>query len=93
MRVHSLPKVYRLSDLGRQMLWLQYQAYGYSLSDLCLWRLALELGPIARWSSELTLGRIEDIDPAAGREIAHVFHSILNLPVYTVPRQRFEVVE
>ena len=93
MKAHHLPMVYRLSDLGRQMLWSKYQCYGYKLSDLCLWRLALKFGPIARWSSELTLGQIEDTDPAAGREIAHVFHNILNLPVYTVPRQRFEVVE
>lgn len=93
MQAHCLPKVYRLSDLGRQMLWSKYRPYGYMLSDISLWRLGLKLGPIARWSPELTLGQIENVDPAAGREIARVFHDILNLPVYTVPRQRFEDVE
>ena len=90
MRVHFLPKVYRLSDLGRQMLWSEYESYGYSLSLLSEWRLSMELGPIAHWSPELTLGRIEDIDPAAGREIARNFVDILDMPELTVLRERFE---
>ena len=93
MKTYQLPDVYRLSDLGRQMLWSEYKSYGYSLSDLSRWNLSVELGPIAHWSPELTLGQIEDIHPAAGREIARVFHSILNLPVYTVPRPRFEGIQ
>lgn len=93
MKTCQLPEVYRLSELGRQMLWSQYKPYGYSLSDLSRWNLSLELGPIAHWSPELTLGQIEDVHPAAGREIAHVFKKILNLPAYAVLYQRFEGIE
>lgn len=75
--------VYKLSDVGRAMLWRDYQAYGYGLSDLAQWSLSKVFGPIAHWAPDLTLGQIEDVRAAAGREIAGNFTRILNLPAFT----------
>lgn len=77
--------VCRLSDAGRAMLWRDCQAYGYGLSDLARWSLSKVLGPIARWPPDLTLGQIEDVHAATGREIAGNFTRILNLPAFTTP--------
>ena len=77
--------VYKLSDAGRAMLWRDYQAYGYGLSDLARWNLSKVFGPIARWASDLTLGQIEDAHAATGREIAGNFTRILNLPELAAP--------
>lgn len=77
-------QVYQLSDLGRQMLWSEYEGYGYGLTHLSEWRLSIELGPIAHWSKELTLGQVEDIDPYAGRGIAWNFVNILDMPELAV---------
>jgi hypothetical protein len=77
--------VYKLSDAGRAMLWRDYQAYGYGLSDLARWSLSKVFGPIAHWPSDLTLARIEDAHAAAGREIAWAFNEVLKLPVLAIP--------
>lgn len=77
--------VCKLSDAGRAMLWRDYQAYGYVLSDLAQWSLSKVFGPIAHWPSDLTLGMIENAHAAAGREIAGNFTRILNLPELAAP--------
>lgn len=77
--------VYKLSDAGRAMLWRDYQAYSYGLSNLAQWNLSKVFGPIAHWTLKLTLGQIEDANAAAGREIAGNFTRILNLPAFATP--------
>jgi hypothetical protein len=72
--------LYKLSQAGRLVTWAEYQAYGYGLTHLDTWRLGGFLGPIAHWSSDLRLGKIEDLCPSAGRSIAHVFATKLGRP-------------
>ena len=73
-------QVYKLSQVGRSITWAEYQTYNYGLTHLDAWGLGGFLGPIAHWPSDLTLGRIEDLCPSAGRSIAHVFVTKLCRP-------------
>lgn len=78
--------VYRLSDTGRAMLWRDYEAYGYSLSQLAQSKVSGVLGrSIAHWPPDLTLGQIEDAHYATGREIAGNFTRVLGLPRFAIP--------
>ena len=65
--------VYRLSKTGRSITWAEYKAFNYGLNHLDVWKLGVLLGPIAHWPGDLTLGKIEDLCPSAGRSIANVF--------------------
>jgi len=78
-------QLYRLSELGRSMTWQEYKVYGYGLTQWQDHGLSRELGPIAHWSLNLTLGEIEDFCPFAGRTMAKVFAETLNLPQFAVP--------
>ena len=83
--------VYKLSDAGRAMLWQDYKAYGYGLSQLAQYCVSGVLGrSIAHWPLDLTLGQIEDAHRATGREIAGNFTRMLNLPEFTVPCTPFD---